>query len=136
MKKTLAIILATALIVGLCSTASATTFTRTAQCVNQTDLVSSVNGTVKQTDDKRILVNYNAQGCSNSFTNYFEAWNVGNPSKKKASKWVTPGGSYYLQNSNAIATGTAYYLKMRGNTRYYDDEGLSSVTLAGYFLDN
>jgi hypothetical protein len=136
MKRTLAIILATALIVGLCSTASATTFTRNAQCVNQTDLVSSVIGTVKQTNDKRILINYNAQGCSNSYTNYFEAWNDGSPSKKKASKWVTPGGSYYLQNSNAIATDQAYYLKMRGNTRYHDDEGLSSMTLAGYFLDN
>ena len=130
MKKFLAIVLAAVMVMSLCSTAFATTFTRTVQCVNESDYVKSVLSTNTTTSGTKVKIRYNAQGCSNSYTNHFRVWN-NNTARQTGSKFVTPGGTYYITCSQFAKAD--YYVDMRGNTKYNQNEGLSNIVLAGWF---
>ena len=68
-------------------------------------------------------------------TNHFKAIAV-KDRKQKAAKWLKTGGEYPMENARAIITGTAYYLKMRGNTNYNTYEGLEEFVISGYFKVN
>lgn len=131
MKKFLAILLSTVLVLSLCSTAFATTFTRVAPCVNENNYVDSVSVANTTNSGTRVKIYHNAQGCSNSYTNHFRVWDK-TASMYRGSKFVTPGGTYFI-NCTKFKTHT-YLLRMRGNTKYHENEGLSSITLAGWFL--
>ncbi|MEG0758829.1 MAG: hypothetical protein RR505_10520, partial [Raoultibacter sp.] len=71
MKKLFVMVLVIVTVMAFYSMAFATTFTRSAQCVNETTYVSSVNGT-SGAKGKAVRMQYNAQGCSNSYTNHFK----------------------------------------------------------------
>lgn len=122
------------LLVGMCSTAQATTFTKTVQCYNE-------NGAYEKTAlsnemifcTHHLYVQYNAQGCSNSYTNHFRGYCE--DGLLINSKWITPGGGYYIESAG-FCEGWRYYLTMRGNTRYYENEGLTNIVLAGWFDPN
>lgn len=133
MKKLIAMVLVIVTVMAYCSAAFATTFTRTVQCVNETDYVSSVNGT-SGAYGKAVRIKYNAQGCSNLYSNHFKVMSS-NGARQFGSKFVLPVQEYPLTCDIALDKNGAYHLDMRGNTRYAD-EGLSSIVLAGWFLLN
>lgn len=132
MKKILSLIMATVMLLAICSTAFATTFTRTANCASENSpYVASVNVSSTKAGGTQVKINHNATGCSNSFSNHFRVQNK-TSGKQVGSKWVTPGGSYFISCSTfAVAT---YYVDMRGNTKYHDEEGLDTIGLTGWFL--
>jgi len=132
MKKIFALVFAFIMVFAFCTTAFATTFTRTVQCVNENDYVASVVSDEKQWDDHRILVYHNAEGCSNSYTNHFRGYES-ETNGLCGSKWVTPHSRIYI-NGSGFTEGWRYYLTMRGNTKYNQYEGLSTIVLAGWFL--
>ena len=112
------------------------TFTRTVQCVNQNDYVKSAMSNEKDNDDHRIYVHYNAQGCSNSYTNHFRGYAY-DPEGGIfcGSKWVVPDQLIPIEGGG-FTEGYRYYLTMRGNTKYNEYEGLSTIVLTGYFQVN
>lgn len=121
---------------ALSAVAFGTTFTRTVQCVNQNDYVKSAMSNEKDNDDHRIYVHYNAQGCSNSYTNHFRGYAY-DPEGGIfcGSKWVVPDQLIPIEGGG-FTEGYRYYLTMRGNTKYTEYEGLSTIVLTGYFQVN
>lgn len=134
MKKLLAVFLILMLMVSVCSTACATSFNKSVQC---TDPNGAYAKTVLSNEmlfcNHKIYVNHNAQGCSNSYTNHFRGYDEND--YFLGSKWITPGGGYYIQGSG-FCEGWRYYLTMRGNTKYYENEGLTRIVLTGVFDPN
>ena len=120
----------------LSAVAFGTTFTRTVQCVNQNDYVKSAMSNEKDNDDHRIYVHYNAQGCSNSYTNHFRGYAY-DPEGGIfcGSKWVVPDQLIPIEGGG-FTEGYRYYLTMRGNTKYNEYEGLSTIVFTGYFQVN
>ncbi|MEG2273037.1 MAG: hypothetical protein RSC05_12280 [Acinetobacter sp.] len=116
MKKLFVMVLVIVTVMAFYSMAFATTFTRSAQCVNETTYVSSVNGT-SGAQGKAVRMQYNAQGCSNSYTNHFKVMSS-NGARQFGSKFVLPVQEYPLTCDVALDNGGAYHLDMRGNTRY------------------
>ncbi len=130
------LIICCALSVALSAVALGTTFTRTVQCVNTYDYVKSQTSEEKESDDHRIYVYYNAQGCSNSYTNHFRGYAIDDEGDALCgSKWVTPGKLIPIQGAG-FTENYRYYVTMRGNTKYYENEKLSTIVLAGYFQVN
>lgn len=121
---------------ALSAVAFGTTFTRTVQCVNQNDYVKSAMSNEKDNDDHRIYVHYNAQGCSNSYTNHFRGYAY-DPEGGIfcGSKWVVPDQLIPIEGGG-FTEGYRYYLTMPGNTKYNEYEGLSTIVLTGYFQVN
>ena len=119
---------------ALSAVAFGTTFTRTVQCVNQNDYVKSAMSNEKDNDDHRIYVHYNAQGCSNSYTNHFRGYAY-DPEGGIfcGSKWVVPDQLIPIEGGG-FTEGYRYYLTMRGNTKYNEYEGLSTIVLTGCLL--
>ena len=132
MKKIISALLTVVVIFAFCTTAFATTFTRTVQCVNENDYVRSEVSDEKQVDNHNIVVYHNAQGCSNSYTKHFRGYEY-ETEGFCGSKWVTPNSRIRISGSG-FTEGWRYYLTMRGNTKYNQYEGLSSIVLAGWFL--
>ena len=132
MRKIISALLTVIVTFALCTTAIATTFTRTVQCVNEDDYVRSDVSDEKQADNHSIVVYYNAQECSNSYTNHFRGYEY-ETEEFCGSKWVTPNSCIRISGSG-FTEGRCYYLTMRGNTKYNQYEGLSSIVLAGWFL--
>lgn len=121
---------------ALSAVAFGTTFTRTVQCVNQNDYVKSPLSNEKDNDDHRIYVYYNAQGCSNSYTNHFRGYAYDEEGGILCgSKWVVPDQLIPIEGGG-FTEWYRYYLTMRGNTKYHEYEGLSTVVLSGYFQVN
>lgn len=121
---------------ALSAVAFGTTFTRTVQCVNKNDYVKSQMSDIKDNDDHRIYVYYNAQGCSNSYTNHFRGYAYDEEGGILCgSKWVVPDQLIPIEGGG-FTEWYRYYLTMRGNTKYHEYEGLSTVVLAGYFQVN
>lgn len=130
MKKLMVAVIALVMVLAICATSYATTFTKTVQCRNENDYVRSELSEEKEWDDFRIYVYHNAQGCSNRYTNHFRGYHE--DGWLDGSKWVTPGLQIPIQGAG-FTIGWRYYLTMRGNTKY-KNEGLSRITLAGYFV--
>lgn len=134
MKKLIVAVIALVLVLAVCTTSFAVTFTKSVQCKNTKDYVKTGTSGEKEWDDHRIYVYHNAQGCSNSYTNHFRAYNA-TEKTLEGSKWVTPGLEIPIQGSG-LCDGWKFYLTMRGNTKYNEKEHLSKITLAGWFAVN
>lgn len=134
MKKLFVAVIALITVLAICATSFATTFTKTVQCVNKNDYVKSATSEEKQWDDHRIYVHHNAQGCSNKYTNHFRGF-CAETREKEGQKWVTPGLDIPIEGSG-FCDGWHYYLMMRGNTKYHENENRSRVTLSGWFVVN
>ena len=120
MKKFWMMMAALVTMLSICVSASATTFTRLVKCNDENaEYVDTVNSETKTVNSYKIQVRHDANGTSNSYTNHFKT-----------------GGEYPMENARAIITGTAYYLKMRGNTNYNTYEGLEEFVISGYFKVN
>ena len=138
MKKFLAIVLAAIMMMSLCATAFAaddTTnyqFTFTAGAANGTssDYGFSRNYKLKQSTLTYIEVRHSVSESAAGFTNYIAA------DKKDGgyvgSKWMASNSIYYSTNGGC-AKGSYYAPCGRGNTKYSDQYGLSSVTITGQF---
>ena len=136
MKKFWMMMAALVTMLSICVSASATTFTRLVKCDDENaEYVDTVNSETKSVNSYKIKVRHDANGTSNSYTNHFKAIAV-KDRKQKAAKWLKTGGEYPMENARAIITGTAYYLKMRGNTNYNTYEGLEEFVISGYFKVN
>ena len=68
------------------------------------------------------------------YTNHFRGIDdVANVTR--GSKWCTQGLNVPIQNNN-IKAGKYYTVSGRGNTNYYNNDGISRVTLSGTFDAN
>ena len=134
MKKLIASVLVLIMVLGICTTSFATKFNKTVQCVNENDYVKSATSDEKLDDDFAIYVHYNAKNCSNKYTNHFRGY-CAETGEKEGQKWVVPGSTIPIQGSG-FSFGWRYYLTMRGNTRYHENENRSKIKLEGWFLAN
>ncbi|MGI6215101.1 MAG: hypothetical protein ACOYIT_04415 [Christensenellales bacterium] len=132
MKKKLVALLLLTFTLMTCATALAITFTLNAQCVNTTSYVRSLPSDPKQVCDHKIMVYHNSLTGSNAYNNHFRGYNYESDYLIN-SKWVTPGGRYFIEGTG-FAEDWRYYLTMRGNTKYHEKEGLDNVVLQGWFL--
>ena len=132
MKKTIVAALVFIMVLAVCATSFATPFTRTVQCVNENDYVRSPISDEKQWDDHRIYVHCNALDCSNRYTNHFRGYEASGDFYC-GNKWVTPNLDIPIQGSG-FCDGWCYYLTMRGNTKYFNNEGHSRIRLSGWFV--
>ena len=76
------------------------------------------------------------RGCSNSYTNHFRGYAYDEEGGILCgSKWVVPDQLIPIEGGG-FTEWYRYYLTMRGNTKYHEYEGLSTVVLSGYFQVN
>lgn len=135
MKKLLALVFTVMLMTLVVSSAMAYTFTMSVQC-------TSASGELTYASDMYPLhpsvsglfyIYHNCQNGDNTYTNLFHAvrynrWLCGQ-------KWVTPRALIPIE-SNAITREYNYTVAARGNTKHYELDGLSRVTLSGYYTNN
>lgn len=133
MKKIIAIALTVACLTALCATAFADYYSLTVQTVNTTDLTYSSGYNTLCTIDGKMYVKHSVTGGSSSYTNLIHAMR---PSHYLVGqKWATPEQKVPIQ-SNALVVGTYYGVAARGNTKHYEYDGVTSVTLGINFTGN
>lgn len=138
MKKMLAMVLAIAMLVSMAGVASATTFTISVSC---TDTTSYTNAPASDSKDSsstngRIYVYSYDNVDTDQYTNHFRGQEVnGNTRTTRGSKWVTQYMEIPIENAN-IVSPKEYSVSARGNTNYSNYDGISRITLGGYFLVN
>ena len=89
---------------------------------------SSTNG--------RIYVYSYDNVSTDEYTNHFRGQEVNGSSRTtRGSKWVTQRQEIPIENAN-IVSPKYYSVSARGNTNYSNYDGISRITLGGYFLAN
>lgn len=138
MKKMVALALAIAMMVSLASVASAMTFTIGVSCTKTTKYTDAP-GTEAKSDsgtNGRIYVYSYDNVDTDEYTNHFRGQEVnGSTRTTRGSKWVTQYSEIPIENAN-IKAPRVYSVSARGNTNYSNYDGVSNITLSGYFLSN
>lgn len=138
MKKMLAMVLAIAMLVSMAGVASATTFTLSVSCTSTTTYTDAPATEYKSssTTNGRIYVYSYDNVDTTEYTNHFRGQEAnGSTRTTRGSKWVTQYSEIPIENSN-IVSGNYYSVSARGNTNYSNYDGISRITLGGYFLAN
>lgn len=134
MKKMIAIVLTIVCMTALCATAFAEYYSLTVQTVNTTDLTySPSNKNVECTITGKMYVNHTVSGGSSSYTNMIHA--VNSYHVLVGQKWATPGLKVPIQ-SNLLYSGDSYGVAARGNTKHYENDGVTSITLGITYTGN
>ncbi len=106
---------------------STTTYTRARDCERKINSVAA------------IFVYHDDNVMTDEYTNHFRGQEAANEDAAvwttRGSKWCTQGLKVPIQNSN-IKSGMLYTVSARGNTNYYNYDGISSVALMGHFSAN
>ena len=68
---------------------------------------------------------------TDEYTNHFRGIEA-KTNTTRGSKWCTQGLSVPIQNNN-IKKNTYYTVSARGNTNYYNNDGISRITLNGHY---
>lgn len=110
-------------------------------CFTLADMVAANSYWEKQTNDHMVDIRYNVVGSESSmgFTNLIGLKQKTNPTDTEvtnhvyASKWMMSDGIYYSINSNSIFKGYWYAPAVRGNTKFYQNYGITSITIEGSF---
>ena len=132
MKKMLALVLAIAMLLSLASVASATGFSIPVWCNSTTNYTKADNeGTEKSGTQAAIYVYHNDNVDTDEYTNHFRGIEVAS-NTTRGSKWCTQGLSVPIQNNN-IKNKFFYTVSARGNTNYYNNDGISRITLNGHY---
>ena len=137
MKKMVALVLAIAMMMSLASMASAQEFTIKVSCTSTTSYSDAPSKVFKQsyTGTGKIYVYSYDNVDTTEYTNHFRGIEVDSNYATRGSKWCTQGLNVPIQNNN-IVSGKTYSVSGRGNTNYYNNDGISSITLSGSFEVN
>ena len=132
MKKMVALVLAITMLVSLASVASAAPFSIPVWCNSTTNYTKADEaGEQKSGTQAAIYVYHHDNVDTDEYTNHFRGIEV-KTNTTRGSKWCTQGLSVPIQNNN-IKSGTFYTVSARGNTNYYNNDGISRITLNGRY---
>ena len=132
MKKMVALVLAITMLVSLASVASAAPFGIPGWCNSTTNYTKADEaGQQKSGTQAAIYVYHHDNVDTDEYTNHFRGIEV-KTNTTRGSKWCTQGLSVPIQNNN-IKSGTFYTVSARGNTNYYNNDGISRITLNGRY---
>ena len=132
MKKMVALALAITMLVSLASVASAAPFGIPVWCNSTTNYTKADEaGQQKSGTRAAIYVYHHDNVDTDEYTNHFRGIEV-TTNTTRGSKWCTQGLSVPIQNNN-IKSGTFYTVSARGNTNYYNNDGISRITLNGRY---
>ena len=106
---------------------STTTYNRVPDCEKKINSVAA------------IYVYHDDNVMTEEYTNHFRGQEAKSATAAvwttRGSKWCTQGFKVPIQNSN-IKPQNLYTVSARGNTNYYNYDGISSVALMGHFSAN
>ena len=132
MKKMVALALAITMLMSLAGVASAAPFGIPVWCNSTTNYTKADEaGEQKSGTQAAIYVYYHDNVDTDEYTNHFRGIEV-KTNTTRGSKWCTQGLSVPIQNNN-IKSGTFYTVSARGNTNYYNNDGISRITLNGRY---
>lgn len=132
MKKMVALALAIAMLVSLAGVASAAPFGIPVWCNSTTNYTKADEaGEQKSGTQAAIYVYHHDNVDTDEYTNHFRGIEV-KTNTTRGSKWCTQGLSVPIQNNN-IKSGTFYTVSARGNTNYYNNDGISRIALNGRY---
>lgn len=141
MKKILATMLLVTMLMSIACTASATTsFWLPVTCTSTTNYARYTTQPEYKSSNiaAAIYVKHHDNVGTSEYTNHFRGQKrpVGSGSWTTCgSKWCTQGVNVPIQNNN-IVSGADYTISARGNTNYYDYDGISEIQLSGSFDAN
>ena len=132
MKKMVALALAITMLVSLASVASAASFGIPVWCNSTTNYTKADEvGEQKSGTQAAIYVYHHYNVDTDEYTNHFRGIEV-KTNTTRGSKWCTQGLSVPIQNNN-IKSRIFYTVSARGNTNYYNNDGISRITLNGRY---
>ena len=132
MKKMVALALAITMLVSLASVASAAPFGIPVWCNSTTNYTKADEaGQQKSGTQAAIYVYHHDNVDTDEYTNHFRGIEV-KTNTTRGSKWCTQGLSVPIQNNN-IKSNIFYTVSARGNTNYYNNDGISRITLNGRY---
>ena len=141
MRKIWGVIFATALMVTAAGAASATTPFEIKVFSNSTTNYQMVTPREKKINDTNaaIYVSHVDSVDTEEYTNHFRGLEAPSESSNtwttRGTKWCTQGLNVPIQNNN-IKAGKFYTVSARGNTNYYNYDGISTLWLYGTYNPN
>ena len=138
MKKMVALVLAGTMMAGMASVASATkNFDTPVWCNSTTNYtMADSEGDQKLNDTHAaIYVRHYDNVDTTEYTNHFRGIEVDSNYATRGSKWCTQGLNVLIQNNN-IKKGQRYTVSARGNTNYYNNDGIERIWLNGSYNVN
>ena len=132
MKKMVALALAITMLMSLAGVASAAPFGIPVWCNSTTNYTKADEvGEQKSGTQAAIYVYHHDNVDTDEYTNHFRGIEV-KTNTTRGSKWCTQGLSVPIQNNN-IKSRIFYTVSARGNTNYYNNDGISRITLNGRY---
>jgi hypothetical protein len=137
MKKMVALVLAGTMMAGMASVASAKNFDTPVWCNSTTNYtMADSEGDQKLNDTHAaIYVRHYDNVDTTEYTNHFRGIEVNSNYATRGSKWCTQGLNVPIQNNN-IQKGRRYTVSARGNTNYYNNDGIERIWLNGSYNVN
>ena len=136
MKKMVALALAITMLMSLASVASASTgFSIPVSCTDTTNYTKAPSVEYKSKGSAAIYVIHHDNVDTTEYTNHFRGIEVNSNYATRGSKWCTQGLNVPIQNNN-IQKGRRYTVSARGNTNYYNNDGIERIWLNGSYNVN
>ena len=135
MKKLATLVMAGAMMASL-SVASAERLSIPVRCDSTTNYTNNSETALKESGSAAIYVYHHDNVDTEEYTNHFRGQLVnGRTRTTKGSKWCTQGLNVPIQNNN-IKKGQRYTVSARGNTNYYNNDGIERIWLNGSYNVN
>ena len=131
MKKLATLVMAGAMMASLMSVASAERLSIPVRCDSTTNYTNNSETALKESGSAAIYVYHHDNVDTEEYTNHFRGIEV-KTNTTRGSKWCTQGLSVPIQNNN-IKSRIFYTVSARGNTNYYNNDGISRITLNGRY---
>lgn len=131
MKKLATLVMAGAMMASLMSVASAERLSIPVRCDSTTNYTNNSETALKESGSAAIYVYHHDNVDTDEYTNHFRGIEV-KTNTTRGSKWCTQGLSVPIQNNN-IKNKFFYTVSARGNTNYYNNDGISRITLNGHY---
>ena len=131
MKKLATLVMAGAMMASLMSVASAERLSIPVRCDSTTNYTNNSETALKESGSAAIYVYHHDNVDTDEYTNHFRGIEV-KTTTTRGSKWCTQGLSVPIQNNN-IKSRIFYTVSARGNTNYYNNDGISRITLNGRY---
>ena len=133
MKKLATLVMAGAMMASLMSVASEERLSIPVRCDSTTNYTNNSETALKESGSAAIYVYHHDNVDTEEYTNHFRGQLVnGRTRTTKGSKWCTQGLNVPIQNNN-ITKDNYYTVSARGNTNYYNNDGISRITLNGRY---
>ena len=131
MKKLATLVMAGAMMASLMSVASAERLSIPVRCDSTTNYTNNSETALKESGSAAIYVYHHDNVDTDEYTNHFRGIEV-KSNTTRGSKWCTQGLSVPIQNNN-IKSRIFYTVSARGNTNYYNNDGISRIMLNGRY---